>query len=96
MWRHGDESTNDSDGHHFLRHAKELIYDSSASSYRSRSDQSGRRDDQFFYFGYDARRASGRPIQGEVGTIGLETIRIRKKVLKDFRLVVGGDVLAIT
>jgi len=40
--------------------------------------------------------ASGRPIQGEVGTIGLETIRIRKKVLKDFRLVVGGDVLAIT
>mmetsp|Transcript_10795 Transcript_10795/g.22090 ORF Transcript_10795/g.22090 Transcript_10795/m.22090 type:complete len:526 (+) Transcript_10795:35-1612(+) len=55
MWRHGDESTNDSDGHHFLRHAKELIYDSSASSYRSRSDQSGRRDDQFFYFGYDAR-----------------------------------------
>lgn len=54
MWRHGDESSNDSDDHHFHRHAKELVYDSSASSYRS-SDQSGRRHDQSFYSGHHAR-----------------------------------------
>ncbi|KAL7462737.1 hypothetical protein ACHAXS_003113 [Conticribra weissflogii] len=62
MWRHGDGSTNENYPHHFLHYAQELIYDSSAPIGRSRSDRSGRRDDQIFGIGHGVLRGV-RPLQ---------------------------------